>query len=38
MLSVSGLEFLAMMPVSGLGAGYLAARFGVSPALVTMWD
>jgi len=35
-LSFFGLAFWAMMPVSGLGAGYLADRFGVSPALVAM--
>lgn len=35
-LSFFGLAFWAMMPVSGLGAGYLADRFGVSPALVVM--
>jgi MFS family permease len=35
-LSFFGLAFWAMMPVSGLGAGYIADRFGVSPALVAM--
>lgn len=35
-LSFFGLAFWAMMPVSGLGAGYLADRFGVSPALMAM--